>query len=355
MDKRHRGSINGRRYSSAKVLSLRSSRYADAKDWDDLVPVFTDSPENSSPDEMILLMHVAVHGPHEQQPEWVRPVSYGRLSEIPRLLLSAAPSALRTGDAPVDQQQPHVEAVIGTQSEGQEQQKRIDDVPQERVADANEAEVVMPSEYRGEIDEAQVNAAKVLLDVYRRRLRQKNVVRQGIEATQAHYWDLLRKRSMKIKWPKDSQYYLLFRVPLGHILVCLDVIGTFADSEKKEAKKRMMTEDHKGLEDSMETLNQHRYDSADCTLYQVSNGSSSKLLKKTINLQKKLAPTSKFHGARSINDLQQAVLEVKAIVERLDDIPRSIETRNQIKKLWDQGFKWIFEKQRGAQRKGRKP
>ena len=320
--------------------------YVDAKDRDDLVPAFTDSLKNSSPDEMIHLLHVSVHGP--------RPVSYSRLSEIPRLLLSATPGALRIDDDLVDQQQPHVEAVTGTQSEGQEEQKRIDDVPQERVMDVKEAEMVMPSEHHEGIDEARVNAAKVLLDVYRRRLRQKNVVRQGIEATQAHYWDLLRKRSMKIKWPKDSQYYLLFRVPLGHILVCLDVIGTFADSEKKEAKKKLMTDsDHTDLEGSMETINQSRCDSVGCTLYQVSNGSSSKLLKKIISLQKKLAPNSKFHKGQSVSELQQAVLEVKAVVESLDDVPRSIGTRNQIKKSWDQGLKWILEKQRSGA-KGKK-
>jgi len=68
-----------------------------------------------------------------------------------------------------------------------------------------------------------------------------------------------------------------------------------------------------------------------------------------------LAPSSKFHEKGSVSDLQQVVLEVKAVVESLDDIPRSIETRNQIKERWDQGLRWILEKQRGVQRKGRKP
>ena len=54
-----------------------------------------------------------------------------------------------------------------------------------------------------------------------------------------------------------------------------------------------------------------------------------------------------------MSDLQQAVLEVKAVVESLDDTLRSTGTRNQIKKLWDQGLKWIFEKQ-GSGAKGKR-
>jgi hypothetical protein len=223
-----------------------------------------------------------------------------------------------------------------------------------------------------EIDETRVSAAKAIQDAYRRHLEQKragaarkiqaayrhhlerkSVVRRGIDATQAHYWYLLRKRSMEMEWSKGSRYYLLFRVPLAYILVCLDVIKAFVESEKKEAKKRVMTEDDRDLEELMEALRQHRCDSVDCTLYQGSNQSSSKLLKKTIALQKKLSPSSKFHEGRSVSDLQHAVLEVKDIVESLDNIPGSIGTRNQIKKRWDRGWVWIFEKQ-GSRAKGKK-
>ena len=80
---------------------------------------------------------------------------------------------------------------------------------------------------------------------------------------------------------------------------------------------------------------------------------SSKLLKKTVALQKKLSPSSEFHEERSVDDLQRAVMEVKAIVDSLDDIPGSIWTRNQIKKRWDRGWKWILEKQ-GSRAKGKK-
>lgn len=64
-----------------------------------------------------------------------------------------------------------------------------------------------------------------------------------------------------------------------------------------------------------------------------------------MTLLKKLSPSSEFHLKRSVSDLQDAVLEVKAIAENLDSIPGSIEMRNRIKKQWDRGSKWIFERQ----------
>jgi hypothetical protein len=133
----------------------------------------------------------------------------------------------------------------------------------------------------------------------------------------------------------------------------LDTVKAFVESEKKEAKKRMMTEDDRDLEELMEALHQHRCDKVDCTLYQRSNKSSSKLLKKTIALLKKLSPSSKFHEGRSVNDLQDAVLEVKTVVESLDDITGSIGTRNKIKMRWNRGSKWIFERH-GSRAKGKK-
>ena len=79
----------------------------------------------------------------------------------------------------------------------------------------------------------------------------------------------------------------------------------------------------------------------------------SKLLKKTIALQKKLAPSSGFHEQRSVGDLQAVVQEVKVVVESLVNIPNSIATRKQIEKRWERGWKWISEKQ-GSKANGKK-
>jgi len=149
---------------------------------------------------------------------------------------------------------------------------------------------------------------------------------------------------------RDNEEINETRDPLAYVLECLDVIKAFAESEKKEAKRRRGVESGEKLEELKETLNKHRCDGVDCTLCQGSNKTSSKLLKKTIALQKKLSPSSKFHEERSVSDLQHEVLEVKAIVESLDNIPGSIETRNRIKERWDEGCEWIFEKQGDSER-----
>jgi len=358
-----------------EVLLLRLNSYADAKSWDDLVYVFTETLKNSPLDEIVLLLHTTIHGSPGWRSKYVRPVFHNRLDEVPGLLLSMA-SSPRTVATPAHPQRPHVESLPEAQSDGDHDeggQEKCIDIPQERIADGAEAEVVIPSGDEQETDGARVNAARTIQDAYRRhlerkwadaarriqtayrrRLKRKNVVRKGMEATQAHYWQLLRKRSMKMEWTEGSRYYLLFRVPLAYILVCLDAVKSFAESEKKESKKRMMTEDHKGLEELMDALNIYRYDDADHALYRWSNKYSSKIIKKTITLQKKLAPSSKFHEGKSVNDLQDAVLEAKAIVESLDGTPESIETRNKIKKRWDRGWKWILEEQGSHGAKGKK-
>ena len=87
-------------------------------------------------------------------------------------------------------------------------------------------------------------------------------------------------------------------------------------------------------------------------VHRKSNNYSSELLKKTIALQKKLDPSSNFHEGRSVSELRRVVLEVKDVVESLDNIPESIGTKNQIKRRWDRGYRWIFEE--GGRVKGKK-
>jgi len=350
-----------------EILILRSASYANAEGWGDLIHAFAEPLEDSSLDEIILLLHTTTHGPDPPRQKYVRPVSYDEVNEVPALLLSEAPNPLRTDAIRTNQWRPRVGTAMGVppgNDQGARRRQMRIEIPEERVAHRKETEEAMPGDdHEEEINKVQVDAARVIQDAYhrdlerkragaarkiqvayRRHLKGKAVVREGIDAIQARYWHLLRKRSMKMEWPKDSRYYLLFRVPLAYILVCLDTIGAFVESEKKEAKKRMITEDHGGLEQLTEALNRYRCDSVDYTLYQGSNNPFSKLLKKTIALQKKLSPSSKFHEGQSVSDLRDAVLEAEAVVESLDDIPGSTGTRNQIKVRWDRGRKWILEK-----------
>ena len=145
----------------------------------------------------------------------------------------------------------------------------------------------------------------------------------------------------------DGEGHIKTRDPLEYVLEGLDMIKVFAESEKKEAKKRrMMTEDKKCYQELTEALTQHRCDDVYCSLHQGPNKPSSKLLKKTIALREKLSPSSpEPHEERSVSDLRHGILEVKAILESMGNIPGSMETRNRIIWCWDEGCKWIVEKQ----------
>lgn len=233
---------------------------------------------------MILLLHEGIPGPFGRRFNHVRTVVYSRLDEVPTLLL-ADPNVLRI---PVHQQRSRVGGETAVQPDGgHDGQGQRTNMPQERIAEENEVDEGAGSsgDHEQEIDERMIKAAKAIQNAYRRHLerrqavwdsaakkiqaaylrhlKRKSITRKGIDATQARYWHLLRKRSMEMEWTKESRYRLLFRVPLAYILVCLDVIGEFVESKKNESKKRMKTEDHRNLEEFMEALQQQRSDSID--------------------------------------------------------------------------------------------
>jgi len=264
-----------------KVLSLKPSRYAAAKGWGDLVDAFAESLKDSSLDEMILLLHAAIHDPCEQRLECVRPVSYNTLDGIPQLLISTAPRVLRAGVTTVHQGRQRIEVTTGGQpgggKDGKARQEHAE-IPSEWIADREGVEAVTTwGDHEEKMDENLVNAAKVIQDAYRgnrerkrttavrkiqatyrRYLKLKDVVHQGINTAQAHYWQLLRKRSLETGWSKDSRYYILFRFPLAYILVCLDVIKTFVESKKEEVKERVVAGGGKDLKGPKEALSQYR-------------------------------------------------------------------------------------------------
>lgn len=363
------------------ALVLRPNSYADAKNWDDLVHAFTESLEHPSPDEMILLLHQGIPGPHGWWPEHVCPVTYSRLSGVPNHLLSTPPGAVKTSIIHV-QQKSHAEGATETrigESHGEQLQQAPIDASLEGVADNMEVEVDMPEPHREqEFDENQVKAAEAIQGAYRAyhrhlerkrvsaarkiqaayrcHLKQKTVPRKATKGTRAYYWDLLRERSREMEWCKDSQYYLLFRVPLADILVCLDTVGTFFRSEKKKASKRTIGSRHKDHKESVEAVDRYGYGCcADCVLRSGSDALYRNLLKRTFELQQRLSPSSEFHERQSLTDLQHAVQEVETIVESLNTLPGSTKTKNKIKKPWNRGWKWIFEKhESGVGEEGRR-
>ena len=363
--------ISGRHLLSMTTLVLRFNRYAHSKDWYDLMHASIES--LPSPDEMILLLHKSKPGPRGRFPERIFPVVYDTLDEVPKLLLSKAPGPLGTV-VPLVQQQQRVEIITRAQPDGDHDGQRQlipIDASQEGVTDIKEAEAdELDSHHEEEFNETQVKAAQVIQVAYyrhlerkrvaaalkiqaacRRYLRQRNVARMVIDESRVQYWKLLRERSKETKW-EDLRYYLLFRVPLADILICLDLIWAFLKAEKKDANKRMGAPKEKDGEELMDVIDQYMYDSAHFALRSGSDESSRSLLKQTTELRKKLSLNSEFHERGSVADLQDAVLEVKTIVESIDTLPGSVKAKNRINKRWDRGWKWILEKR--SEREGDK-
>ena len=146
----------------AKTSLLRPNSYANAEGWDDLVQAFTESLEHSSLDEMVLLLHVDIPGPYEHQSEYARQVDYNALEEVPHLLLSVAPSALRTSATSTHQERQRVEEATRVQphddQDGQAEEEH-NEMPREKTSNGTEA-VTLDEEYKREVEESWVNAAK---------------------------------------------------------------------------------------------------------------------------------------------------------------------------------------------------
>ena len=107
-------------------------------------------------------------------------------------------------------------------------------------------------------DAVRVYAAEKIQTSYRRHLKRKNVqavVLKGADANQTDLWHILRQRSKEMGWSRDSQYYILFRVPLGSILACLGTIAGFLGPERGRAKEKMEIAEGKELEAATDASN----------------------------------------------------------------------------------------------------
>ena len=200
--------------------------------------------KNSPFDEFIRLLRDNTFGPPRQPSKHIRTVSYDRLDEVPKLL-SMTPSPAGDDAISTHSTRPQVGKGTGVQP-------NVDHGKQEQKKNAG-------------TDERQIKAARIIQASYRRYLKRKNVVHKGIDDKQAHIWRLLRHRSREMEWSQDSQYYLLFRVPLADILVCLNVMGAFLESKKKDASNRMKDVHIEELEELMEARSEYRYGSVGCT------------------------------------------------------------------------------------------
>ena len=149
------------------------------------------------------------------------------LALIPLLVF---PHSVRAGSSPQeeDRWRDGVEVVL---SRGDSEQEI--DKPSTRV---NSAKMIQDASRR-HLERERAGAARKIQAAYHCYSKRKSVVLKRTNLTQASYRYRLRKKSMEMGWSEDSQYSILFRYPLGYILVCLDLIKWLVESEEKDVKK----------------------------------------------------------------------------------------------------------------------
>jgi len=235
-------------------------RYAWAQGWNDLIQVFRDSFTDSAMDELILLLYSKSPRPYGWKSEFAKPLIYDRLEEVtPGIGFQASkhpddlpmfhPTQSNTAgaDDQVDYNRGGERELEATTHEDV-----IDDDNEEDLV-AQESQDVQSPELQ-----AKIAAARKIQAACIRHLKRKTAVPTGTHATRARIWSQLQERTAGTTWNRTSRYKLILRGPLVHVLVCLDVIGTAADSAKRDVKKRSKVAHHQELEELMESQARYR-------------------------------------------------------------------------------------------------
>ncbi|KAJ7171712.1 hypothetical protein C8R43DRAFT_1231226 [Mycena crocata] len=260
-----------------------SHKYITADSWQGLVRAVRTSTAGSPLDEMVVLLY----GDHPRRPiRHVRQITYNSLEDIPQLLGS---SRLHVENAASDEQ--HNE--LGPAEDDDEF------IEEESFPDAGEAEEVLPDtgpvaipalEAVKRTDE-EISAASVIQRAFKRvnkraHKRTAELAESSLAAGCAGFFMACLKEAGSMEWP-NQEYRLRFLGPLPHLLLCLDIIHTTAQKQKKQIKSDLREAKHEKLE------------ALDKQLTQVTI-----TLKQIIQMQKALGPKAAMHRSRDLGSLK---------------------------------------------------
>lgn len=241
-------------------LDLKALRYAEASDWWGLVTVFTKSLSDSKLDEMILLLHSKAPKFQGRVSQYVRPVMYEKIEEIPDRLRAKAvgPVDARTETVP----SPGFLGPEGLPTELRNDggQKKQSAFAEEGVLSPNDNELPVDNGSQDQVSASpkEIKAVLVIETAYHHVSTRRKEAINGIDAIRARFWSLLHERASSMEWSGHTRYRLLMQGPLVHVLVCLDGIKRFADYVNKDSKKKLRGDDHKRLEELIEKSDRSR-------------------------------------------------------------------------------------------------
>ncbi|KAJ7451097.1 hypothetical protein FB451DRAFT_1566339 [Mycena latifolia] len=305
-----------------------SGRYMTVGSWSDLVRQLRWSTVGSPLDELVVLLHADRARPHPIKN--VRQIVYKAFEDVARLLGPArAPvEALDTGEAEDDDD----DAVA---------------VEEEPFADAGEAEreevgpVAMPPalEAATRTDE-EVRAAGVIQRAFKRAFvragrRKAELAASGLVAGCAGFFATCCAEAAGTEWGAGGArtYRLRFLGPLPHLLLCLDVVHTHAQRQKKSVKKDLREATHEKLE------------ALDKQLTQLTD-----TLKQVSRMQKDLGPKAAVHRVRDLAALKGYVSKTVHLMQNLP-----FKTPEGLAQHLERAYKGIVQPRVFVQASARKP
>ncbi|KAJ6519176.1 hypothetical protein C8R45DRAFT_1204389 [Mycena sanguinolenta] len=280
-----------------------SDRYLKATNWLGLLQALR-STAVSPHDEMVVLLHA--ERPRRRPNRHVRQIIYKTPEEIPQLLGSSSSLIESVSASDGDAQSSEV-LVLPEDNE--------DDPPEdesgfaetgelEEVFSATEPVLMPPALEAVQTTEEEIRAALVIQQAFKRahrraEKRKAEMAKPSLSASCANFFAICLKEAEGIDWPNKA-YRLRYLGPLPHLLLCLDVVLTAAQKQKRQIKKDLREATHEKLE------------ALDKQLTQLTDA-----LKQTIQVQKALGPTAAMHRSRDLGSLRTHVSKAVQLMRSL--------------------------------------
>ncbi|KAF7340216.1 UvrD-like helicase ATP-binding domain-containing protein [Mycena venus] len=276
-----------------------SNRYVNADSWSALVKAVRWSTAESPLDEMVVLLHAERPRPYPIRN--VRQIIYKSREDIPQLLGTSRSLIESVSTQDVDSDAQASEVVPEDDDDDplalEDESGFTDTGESEEVLLAAEPVAMPPALEAVKHTDEELRAASMIQQAFRRghrraRRRKTEMAKSNLAAGCASFFAVCLKEAEGIDWLNKEYraYKLRYLGPLPHLLLCLDVVHTAAQKQKKQIKKDLREAKHEKLEALDKQLTQ-------LILF----------LKQLIEAQKSLGPTAAVHQARDLASLKSSV------------------------------------------------
>ncbi|KAF8151989.1 hypothetical protein K438DRAFT_1988110 [Mycena galopus ATCC 62051] len=280
-----------------------SHRYVTATSWSGLAQAVWWSTAESPLDEMVVLLHT--ERPRHHPIRHVRQIIFKSHEDIPQLLGTS-----RSLTESVSGQVPDAQSGEMVPDDDDDDPLALEDEPES--VNVGESEEVFPAEPVAmppaleavQHTEEEIRAALVIQQAFKRghrrvERRKAEMTKSNLAASCASIFAMCLKEAEGIDWPGRA-YRLRYLGPLPHLLLCLDVVLTTAQKQKKQIKKDLREATHEKLE------------ALDKQLTQLTDA-----LKQIIQVQKILGPTAALHRSHDLTSLKSHVSTAVQLMQSL--------------------------------------